>query len=108
VVEGSRLSAYFLHFSRRLLKGAVTLGATGNSISGEVVRRQCVLVFDWHRLLLTGSRWDIRWVSGGRKKSTLCVFPVFLVAVMEKCCDAWRDGEYYLRWGGSASVCAGV
>jgi hypothetical protein len=28
-----------------------------------------------------------------------CVFPVFSVAVMEKCCDACGDGEYYFRSG---------
>jgi hypothetical protein len=27
------------------------------------------------------------------------VFPVFSVAVMEKCCDACGDGEYSLRSG---------
>jgi hypothetical protein len=46
---------------------------------------------------LTGSRWDIRWLIGRRTKPTFCVFPVFSVAVMEKCCDACRDGEYYQR-----------
>jgi hypothetical protein len=29
--------------------------------------------------------------------STLCVFPVFSVAVMDKCWDACGDGEYYFR-----------
>jgi hypothetical protein len=29
-----------------------------------------------HRLSLTGSRWDIRWLSGRGKTPTLCVFPV--------------------------------
>jgi hypothetical protein len=46
---------------------------------------------------LTGSRWDIRWLIGRGKKPTFCVFPVFSVAVMEKCCDACGDGEYYFR-----------
>jgi hypothetical protein len=32
-------------------------------------------------------------------RRTLCVFPVFSVAVMEKCCDACGDGEYYFRSG---------
>jgi hypothetical protein len=31
------------------------------------------------------------------KTPTFCVFPVFSVAVMEKCCDASGDGEYYFR-----------
>jgi nitrate reductase NapE component len=42
-------------------------------------------------LPLTGSRWDIRWLIGRRTKPTFCVFPVFSVAVMEKCCDACGD-----------------
>jgi hypothetical protein len=36
------------------------------------------------------------------KTPTFCVFPVFSVAVMEKCCDACGDGEYYFRSGFSA------
>jgi hypothetical protein len=48
-----------------------------------------------HRLPLTVSRPDLRLVSYSGKTPTLCVFPVFSVAVMEKCCDACGDGEYY-------------
>jgi hypothetical protein len=33
------------------------------------------------------------------KTPTFCVFPVFSVAVMEKCCDACGDGKYYFRSG---------
>jgi hypothetical protein len=86
----------------------VTLAVTGNTISGRVFRRQRVPEFQRHRLPLTGSRWDIRWLIGRRTKPTFCVFPVFSVAVMEKCCDACRDGEYYFRSGFSASEGAGV
>jgi hypothetical protein len=43
------------------------LAVRGNSISGRVVQRQRVPVFEEHRLPSTGSRWDIRWVSGGGK-----------------------------------------
>jgi hypothetical protein len=57
---------------------------------------------------LTGSRWDIRWVSGGGKTPTFCVFPVFSVAIMEKCCDACGDEEYYFRLGCSAPEGADV
>jgi hypothetical protein len=57
----------------------------------------------WHRLPLTGNRWDILWLSGRGKTPTLCVFPVFSVAVMEKCCDPCGDGEYYFRSGCLAS-----
>jgi hypothetical protein len=51
-------------------------------------------VFQGHRLPLTGSRWDIRWVSGRGKSPTVFVFPVFSVTVMEKCCDTCGDGKY--------------
>jgi hypothetical protein len=33
-------------------------------------------------------------MSYSEKTPTLCVIPVFSVAVMEKCCDACGDGEY--------------
>jgi hypothetical protein len=56
-----------------------------------------------HRLSFTGSGWDIQWLSGRGKTPTLCVFPVFRVAVMEKCYDACDDWEYYFRSGCSAS-----
>jgi hypothetical protein len=107
-VERRRLSVYFLYLAWRLWKSVVTLAVTGNTISGRVFRRQRVPVFQRHRLPLTGSRWDIRWLSGRGKKPTFCVFPVFSVAVMEKCCDACGDGEYYFRSGCSASEGAGV
>jgi nitrate reductase NapE component len=48
---------------------------------------------------LTGNRWDIRWLSYSGRTPTFCVFPVFSVAVMEKCCDACGDGKYYFRSG---------
>jgi hypothetical protein len=41
-------------------------------------------------------------------EADFCVFPVFRVAVMEKCCDACGDGEYYFRSGFSASESDGV
>jgi hypothetical protein len=64
--------------------------------------------FERHRLPLTGSRWDIQWLIDRRTKPIFCVFPVFSVAVMEKGCDACRDGEYYLRSVFSVSKGAGV
>jgi hypothetical protein len=86
----------------------VTIAVTGNTISGRVFRRQRVPVFKKHRLPLIASRWDIRWAIGRRTKPTFCVFPVFSVAVMEKCCDACGDGEYFFWSGFSASGGAGV
>jgi hypothetical protein len=50
-------------------------------------------VIDLLRLPLTGSRWDRRWLSGRGKTPTLCVFPIFRVAVMEKRCNACGDGD---------------
>jgi hypothetical protein len=70
----------------------VTLAVKGNTNSGRVYRRQRVQEYKGHRIPLTGSRWDIRWMIGRRTKPTFCVFPVFSVAVMEKCCDARREG----------------
>jgi hypothetical protein len=75
----------FVYLAWRLWKGVLRLAVRGNSISGRVVRRQRVPVFDKHRLPSTGSEWDIRWVSGGDKLRFFCVFSV---AVMEKCFEA--------------------
>jgi hypothetical protein len=94
---------YFLYSAWRLWKSIVTLAVTGNTIFGRVFWRQVVPVSEWRRWPLTGSRRDIRWLSGRGKTPTLCVFPVFSVAVMEKCCDACGDGKYYFRPGCSAS-----
>jgi hypothetical protein len=73
----------------------VTLAVTGNTISGRFFLFRRVPVLYWHRLPLTGSRWDIRWLIGRRTKPTFYVFPVFSMAVMEKCCDAYGCGEYF-------------
>jgi hypothetical protein len=65
----------------------VTLAVTESSTSVHIFRRHWVKVFHGHRLPLTGSRWEIRWLIGRRTKPTLCVFfcvfPVFSVAVMQ-------------------------
>jgi hypothetical protein len=42
----------------------MTLAVMGNTTYGGVVRRSTVPVFEGHRLSSTGSRRDIRWVSG--------------------------------------------
>jgi hypothetical protein len=92
----------FLYLAWRLWKSVVTFAVTRNTSSGRLfgVKIRCL---SEHRLPLTGSRWDIRWLSGRGKTPTFCVFPVFSVAVMEKCCDACGDGEYYFRSSFSAS-----
>jgi hypothetical protein len=84
----------YLYLAWRLWESAVTLAVTGNTISGRFVRHMNILVSREHRLSLTGSRWDIRWLSGSGKTPTACVFPVITVSVMGKCCDACGDGEY--------------
>jgi hypothetical protein len=86
-----------LYLAWRLWKSVVTLVVTGNTISGRIFLFQRVPEFQRHRLLLTGSRWDIQWLIGRRTKPIFCVFPLFSVAVMERGCDACRDGEYYFR-----------
>jgi hypothetical protein len=97
-----------LYLAWRLCKSVVTLAVTGNSISGRFFLFQRVPEFIGIDCLLTGSRWDIRWLIGRRTKPTFCVFAVFSVAVMERCCDACRDGEYYFRSAFLASEGAGV
>jgi hypothetical protein len=72
----------------------VTFAVTGNTIAASVVWRQRVPESWKQRVFLTGSRWDIRFVSGRGKTPTLCAFPGGGVAVMEKCCDVFGDGEY--------------
>jgi hypothetical protein len=57
---------------------------------------------------VTDSRRDIRCLSYTEKTATFCVFPEFTVVVMEKCCDACGDGEYYFRSGFSALQGDGV
>jgi hypothetical protein len=74
----------FLLAAWRLWKSVLRVAVRGNSISGRVVRRQRVPVFEGQRLPSTGSRWDIRWVSGRENLD----FPGFSVAVMSKCFEA--------------------
>jgi hypothetical protein len=59
----------------------------------RLFRRQRVPVFHRHRMPLIGSRWDIRWLIGRRTKPTFYGFPVFSLAVMQKCCDARVTGS---------------
>jgi hypothetical protein len=81
----------------------VTLAMTGNTTSGRIFRRQRVPVFQGHRLPLTGSRWKMRWLIGSRTKPTFCIYSVFSVAVVKKCCHACDDREYFFRSGCPAS-----
>jgi hypothetical protein len=74
-----------LYLAWRLWKSVVTLAVKRNTIFGRFYLIRRVPEFERHRLPLTGSRWDIRWLIGRRTKPTFCVFPVFGVAVMEKC-----------------------
>jgi hypothetical protein len=74
-----------LYLEWRLFKSVVTLAVKGYTIYGQFFLFQRVPEFERHRIPLTGSRWDIRWLIGRRTKPTFCVFPVFSVAVMAKC-----------------------
>jgi hypothetical protein len=98
-VQRRRLSVCFLYLAWRVWKSVVTLAVTRNTNSGRVFRRYRVTLYRWHRLPLTGSRWDIRWVSGREMTPTFFVFPVFSVSGREKCYDACGDEENYLRLG---------
>jgi hypothetical protein len=49
-------------------------------------------VFEWRRSPLTGSRFEIRWLSGRGKTLTFFVIPVFSVAFIEKSCDVCGNG----------------
>jgi hypothetical protein len=101
VADRSSNEADFLcilvYFAWRLCKSVVTLVFTVITISGRVYCRQRVQEYKGHRLPVTGIRWDLRWMIGRRTKPTFCVFFVFSVAVMEKCCDARREMWYYFR-----------
>jgi hypothetical protein len=72
----------------------VTFTVAGNTTSGQVSRPQQMLALRKRRLPLTGSRCDLRWFSGRARTMTSCVFPVFSVAVMGKCCDECAYGDY--------------
>jgi nitrate reductase NapE component len=89
-------------FSVAVMEKCCDACGDGEYYFGSGFRRCRVAVFQRHRLPLTGSRFDIRLVSYSGRTPTFCVFPVFSVAVMEKCCDACGDGEYYFRSGFSA------
>jgi hypothetical protein len=81
----------------------VTLAVIVDTVSGRVLRRQRIPVFEWQRLALTGCRLDIPLLSGHGKTTTPRVSSVFSMAVMEKCWDAYGGGEYYLRSSSSAT-----
>jgi hypothetical protein len=51
----------FAYFAWQLWKGVLRLAVTGGSISGQVVRRHRVLVFEGHRMPSTESRWIYGW-----------------------------------------------
>jgi hypothetical protein len=86
----------------------VTLAVTSNTTSGQVVRRQRMPCFEVALIAVDRKSIDIRRLSGRGKTPTFCVFPVFSVAVMEKCCDACGDGKYYYRSICLLSADAGV
>jgi hypothetical protein len=58
-VSGRGKTWMFVYRVWPLRKSVFSLGVRGNTISGRVVRRQRVAVFQGHRLPSTGSRLDI-------------------------------------------------
>jgi hypothetical protein len=97
---------HFDYLAWRLWKSVVTLAVTKKTIWDQVSRRQRVSVLQTHRLSLTGRPWVIRWLIGRETKAIFCVFPEISMAVVETCFDACGDGDYYFRWGFSASEAA--
>jgi hypothetical protein len=75
----------------------VTLAVTGNNISGRNFRRCRMTVCQRHRLPLREVDNLYSWLVTVERRLTLCVFPVFSVAVMGKCCDACGEAEYSYR-----------
>jgi hypothetical protein len=57
------ITCIFVYLAWRIWQSVLRLLVRGNSISGRVVRRQKVRVFEGHRLPSTASRWYTRWVS---------------------------------------------
>jgi hypothetical protein len=59
-VSCREVTCFFVYLAWRLWKSVLRLALRGISISGRVVRRQWVPVFEGHGLPSTASRWDIR------------------------------------------------
>jgi hypothetical protein len=57
------ISRIFVYLAWRLWQSVLRLAVRGNSISGRVVRRQRVPVFEMNRLPSTASQRGKRWVS---------------------------------------------
>jgi hypothetical protein len=81
----------------------VTLAVKGNTISDRRFRRFGVTVCNRRRRPLTEVDEIYSWLVAVECRLTLCVFPVFSMTVMEKCCDACGEGEYYL-WSGFSTI----
>jgi hypothetical protein len=88
-VSGHGKTWLFVYLAERLWKGVLRLAVSVNSSSGRVFGFQRVPMFEGHRLPSTGSRWDIRWVSGGGKS----IFCVFRLAIMEAGFEACGLGK---------------
>jgi hypothetical protein len=99
---------YFHYLALRLWKSVVTLAVTEITNCGKIFLRRSMNVCERHRLPLTGSRCDIRWLIRRRAKPTFFVFPVCSMTIMEKYFDACGDVDYYFRPVFSASEGAGV
>jgi hypothetical protein len=72
-VSGREKTWFFVYLASRLCKGVLRLTGWVNSISGRVIRRLMVPLFEGHRLPSIGSRYVIRWVSGRGLRVFACV-----------------------------------
>jgi hypothetical protein len=72
VGERSWKNVVFCVFSVAVMESVLRL-AVREVVFRSGFRRQRVPVFEGHRLPSTGSRWDIRWVSGRGKTWFLCI-----------------------------------
>jgi hypothetical protein len=62
-VSGRGKTWIFVYLGWRLRNSVSTLGVRQNTISGRVVRRQMVAVFEGYRLPSSGSQWNKLWMS---------------------------------------------
>jgi hypothetical protein len=74
----------------------VTLVVTGNTISGRAISASGSAVVREASIAVDRKSMGHQVADRSSNEADFqCVFAVFSVAVMEKCCDACREGEYY-------------
>jgi hypothetical protein len=101
-----RVKTWFsLYLAWRLRKSAVTLPAMGIKLSGRFLRLQRVTELEECRVVLSGSRWDIRRLSSHVETS----FSLYLAWLLRKSVAIrFRRWKCQFRSGCSESEAAGV